>query len=143
MAQILLSDCVITLGTITLGTNAIKSAKLNDLTPSIDNTGMGMGAKSRRVGFPDWSLELEVFADYADDALDEDLFTIRAADGDVGAVSIKPTSAAISAANPAYTATAGFLDTYTIIGADEVGKHGTVAIKILAMGAALIRDIVA
>jgi hypothetical protein len=141
MAQIVLTDVTVSLGSITIGTNAVKSVTINYTPEVLDNTGMGHGAKSRKVGLPDWSIDIEIFQDYADDALDEDLWAIIAGTGDVGAISIKPTSSAISAANPAYTSTAGFLESYSPIAAGAVGELGLARLRILSMGADLDRDI--
>lgn len=141
MAQILLSDVSVTIGTVTIPANGVKSVKVNDLTPTLDNSGMGHTAKSRRMGFPDWSMEIEIYQDFADDGLDEDLWTIRAAGGSAGAVAVLPASGGVSATNPSYESTASFLEDYTPIDAPEVGALGVVKIKLSAKGALLERHV--
>ena len=141
MAQIVLTDVDVTLGTITIGANAVKSVTIN-YTPEVkDNTGMGHTAKSRKVGLQDWSMDIEIFNDYADDQLDEDLWAIVNETCDVGAIAIKPTSEAVGAGNPSYESTAGYLENYSPIAAGAVGDQAIAKIRILAMGAELTREV--
>jgi hypothetical protein len=141
MAQIVLTDVTVTLGSITIGTNAVKSVIINYNPEVKDNTGMGMTAKSRMMGLQDWSVDIEIFQDYADDALDEDLWAIVNGNGNVGAIAITPASGGPSASNPSYESTAGFLQDYSPIAAGAVGDQAIAKLKILAMGAALTREV--
>lgn len=141
MPQIILTNCLVTLGTVTIPANGVKSVTIN-FTPEIkDNTGMGMTAKSRKKGLDDWSMDIEIFQDYVGAGLDEDLWTLIAAGTTVGIVAVQPTSGAKSASNPSYESTAGFIESYSPIAAGTVGELGVAGLRILAMGATLTRDI--
>lgn len=149
MGQIVLSDVTVTLGSVTIGTNCVKSVTLNFTPDMLDNTGMGHTAKSRTKGLDDWSADVEIYQDYADDGLDEDLWTLMAA-GTPFSFTVKPTSAAISAINPYYcTGTSGaltsgaILESYSPIAAGSVGELGVAKLKILACGISLTRDVTA
>jgi hypothetical protein len=141
MAQVVLTDVNVTLGTITIGTNAVKSVTINFTPEAKDNTGMGHTAKSRRVGLQDWSIDIEIFQDYDDDKLDEDLWAIVNGTCDVGAIAILPASGGVSASNPSYESTAGYLESYSPIAAGAVGDQAIAKLRIIAMGAALTREI--
>ena len=147
MAQIVLTDVTVTLGSVTIGSNAVKSVTISFTPDMLDNTGMGHTAKSRKKGLDDWSMDIEIFQDYADDGLDEDLWTLMSV-GTPFSVSVKPTSAAISATNPYYcTGTSGaltdggILESYSPIAAGSVGELGVATLRILACGITLTRDI--
>jgi len=141
MGQIVLTDVAVTLGSITIPANGVKSVMINFNPEMKDNTGMGMTAKCRKKGLEDWSIDIEIFQDFVDDGLDEDLWTLVKAGTTVGAIAIKPTSAAIGAGNPSYESIAGIIESYAPIAAGSVGELGTVKLKILAMGAELTREI--
>jgi len=141
MAGEILSNVTVVLGSITIPANGVKSVAVNYNPEVKDNTGMGHTAKSRKVGLQDWSLDIEIFQDYADDQLDEDLYAILAGDCDVGAIDIGPTGEAAAASHPHYESTAGYLDGYSPVAAGAVGDLAVAKIKILAMGAELTREI--
>lgn len=143
MAQIILSDVLVTLGSITLGTNGVKSVTISFNPDMKDNTGMGMTAKSRKKGLDDWSMDIEIFQDFITAGLDDDLWALVAAGTTVGAIVVRPVSGtAIGVSNPEYRSTAGIIESYAPVSAGEVGELGVAKLKILAMGATLTRHTV-
>lgn len=141
MGQIVLTDCVVTLGTVTIPANGIKSVTINFTPEMKDNTGMGMTAKSRKKGLDDWSMDIEIFQDFVAAGLDEDLWTLLAAGTTVGAIAVHPITGVKAEGNPYYESTAGIIESYSPIAAGAVGDLATVKLKILAMGATLTRDV--
>jgi hypothetical protein len=141
MAQIILSNVSVSLGDITIGANAVKSVTINYTPEEKDNTGMGHTAKSRKMGLEDWSIDIEIFQEYATGLLDADLYAIIKAGGDVGAIDIGPTGVAADADNPHYESTAGYLGSYSPVVAGSVGELGVAKLHIVAMGAELTREV--
>ena len=141
MAQIVLTSVTVVLGTISIGTNCIKSVTINYTPDVLDNTGMGMTAKSRKIGIPDWSIDIELFQEYATTLLDADLWAIISGTGDVGAIDIAPDGVAVGPDHPHYHSTAGFLESYSPLAAGSVGELGVAKLRILAMGATLTRAV--
>jgi hypothetical protein len=140
MAQIVLTDVSVVIGSITIGTNGVKSVTIDDHPEMKDNTGMGMTAKSRKRGLDDWSIDVEIFQSYADTELDSDLWTLFAAGTTVGAIAIMPAvTGGIGTGNPAYKSTAGIIESYAPIAAGSVGELGVAKLKIVSMGALLTR----
>ena len=139
MAQIILSNVSVSLGSISIGANGVKSVTINYTPEQKDNTGMGHTAKSRKVGLPDWSIDIEIFQEYATTLLDADLWAIIIGTGDVGAIDIGPTGVAADANNPHFKSTAGYLDGYSPVAAGAVGELAVAKLKIIAMGATLAR----
>jgi hypothetical protein len=140
MGQIILSDCSVVIGSITIPTNGIKSVTINDTPEMKDNTGMGMTAKSSKKGLDDWTIDIEIFQDYITGGLDEDLWALFDAGTTVGAIAIMPaTVGGIGVSNPAYKSTAGMLKSYSPIAAGSVGELGVAKLQIVPMGAKLTR----
>ena len=139
MAQIVLTNVSVTLGTISIGANGVKSVIISYTPAALPNTGMGHTAQSRKVGLQDWSIDIEIFQEYATTLLDADLYAILIGTCDVGAIDIGPTGVAADANNPHYKSTAGYLDGYSPVAAGAVGELAVAKLKIIAMGAALTR----
>jgi hypothetical protein len=131
------------LGSVTIAANAIKSATINFTPDMLDNTGMQHTAKSRKKGLDDWSLDIELYQEYAASGLDEDLWTLMLAGTTVGAIAIHPITGAKAEGNPYYESTAGIIESYAPIAAGAVGDLATVKLRILAMGATMSRDVTA
>jgi len=139
MAQIVLTNVSVSLGGISIGANGVKSVTVKYNPEVKDNTGMGHTAKSRKTGLEDWSIDIEIFQEYATTLLDADLYAIQKGGGDVGAIDIGPTGVAADANNPHYKSTAGYLDGYSPVEAGAVGELAVAKLHILAKGAELTR----
>lgn len=140
MSQIVLTDVSVVIGSITIAANGVKSVTINDTPDMLDNTGMGMTAKSRKRGIDDWSIDIEFFQDFATTALDEDLWTLFAAGTTVGAIAIMPAlTGGIGVSNPAYKSAGGIIESYSPIAAGSVGELGIAKVKIVANGYLLTR----
>jgi hypothetical protein len=141
MAQIVLTDVIVSIANFTIVANGVKSVTINDNPEMKDNTGMGMTAKSRKRGLDDWSLDIEIFQDYLDDQLDEDIWTAFKAGTTVGAIAIQPVTGTVSPNLPSYRSTAGMVESYSPIAAGAVGDLAIAKLKIVAMGTELTRAV--
>lgn len=104
----------------------------------VENTAFGSTTHTFQAdGLRTLTITLEAQADYADDDLDEILWGIY--DGDAGVVCIvKPTSGAVSAANPSYTATVSLQSFTPVSGAvGDLASGGT--INLIPTTGALVR----
>jgi len=90
---------------------------------------MTFETRTRMGGLKDWSMDVEFYQDYADNNLDETLFAIV---GSTVALIVRPTTAAASAGNPAYTGT-GIMESYQPI-AGEVGTLAMTTVRFVAAG---------
>jgi len=77
----------------------VKGITINAKRIELDASAAGDVGISRVAGLWDWSMELEVYNDFAASKVDATLFAII---GVEGTVSFRPTSAAQSATNPTY-----------------------------------------
>lgn len=149
MAQIVLTDVLVSIAAIYAAPNgfaagAVKSVTINYTPAMLDNTGMGHGAKSRKKGLDDWSIDIEIYQDYVNAAVDNLIWDLMTAGTTVGAIAIRPTGAgdnvpAIGVDNPAYGSAAGIIESYAPIAAAAVGDLGVAKLRILSMGSALTR----
>lgn len=140
MGQIVLTDVVVTMGSVTIAANAVKSVTINFTPEMKDNTGMQMTAKSRKKGLDDWSMDIELFQTYVDAELDATIWALMAAGTTVGAIAVHPITGAKASGNPYYESTAGIIESYAPIAAGAVGELAVAKLRILAMGATLTRD---
>lgn len=78
----------------------VRQVTLNVSADELDDTAMGDTYRSRIGGLLDWSVTIEWNQDFAASEVDATLFPIL---GTVVTVTVKPTSAAVSATNPSYS----------------------------------------
>ncbi len=134
MAQQVFTNCLVIVNSTDI-TNSVKSVKVNRTPDMLDNTVMGMGAKSRKKGLDDWSVELELLDDFAADALDQGMHTLFNA-GSTFTTIFRPTTAVRSGSNPDYSGV-GIIESFPIGGA--VGDLAQKTIRILAAGSSMAR----
>jgi hypothetical protein len=130
MASFVLTDAYVLLNAVNLSDH-VKSVKVNYQAETPENTAMAVTTKTRLPGLKDWSIDVEFNQDYAASNVDATLFPLVGAAA--FAIEVRPTSAARSTTNPAYTGNA-LLPDYTPI----QGKPGDVAnasIKLVGTGA--------
>jgi len=102
MARIVLTDVDVELNGQPIG-EYISSVTLNTPEDVVETTAFGpVGARTRTSGLKDHSVALEFHNDFASGAMEQIIDTIGI--GQLTNLVIKPTSAAISATNPAYRA---------------------------------------
>lgn len=123
MATLIYTDAYLLVNSVNLSAWT-RSLTVNYEAEMLDDTVMGTsGTRSNRPGLKNWSMDVEFLQDYAAGAVDATLFPL------VGAVAFpieaRPTSAARSATNPAYTGNA-VLETLPPI-SGEVGALGSVS----------------
>ena len=99
MAKIVLTDVSVSLGGVDISDH-VESVAIDYKSEVVDATAMGDASRVRLAGLKDWSVTLNVHANYADDELDETLFGLV---GTVAALIVKPTSGSVSASNPSYS----------------------------------------
>jgi len=131
MATLVLTDAYVYLGGahITDFSDYVKTVTLNYNAEMLDDSAMGDTTKSKKAGLFDWSIDLDLYQDYADNLVDEDLFALV---GTTFTVKIRPTSGVAAPANPEYSGT-GFLESFPPI-SGTVGEMAMTRIRILAAG---------
>lgn len=78
----------------------VRSVTINTEAEDLEDTAMGDTYRSRIGGLKDWSVDIEVNQDFAATEWDASIFSIL---GTVVTITVKPTSAAVSATNPSYS----------------------------------------
>ena len=108
MATMVLTDAVVLLDGASSNpvsvdiSDWVKSVTINYSADMLEDTAMGDTTHSKNPGLKDWSIDLEMYQDFVDNGLDEDIWTAMAT-GLSQNVEIKPASGARSATNPGYT----------------------------------------
>lgn len=115
--------------------NHVRSVDVDMTSEDLDATAMGANSRAHVPGLRDDSFTLNVFNDHAVGSLDA---TFRAQLGVAAGVVcvVKPTSAGVSATNPAYTMTVVLLDYHPLNG--EVGNLSQTEIRLVAAPASSI-----
>lgn len=127
MAQTVITDAVVTLNGNTISSH-VTSVTINYNADMLEDTAMGDDTHSRLGGLKDWSMDIEIQQDYADNDIDEILFGLV---GTTFTVTVKPASGSPSAGNPLYSGTA-ILPGYTPIN----GKVGDLAMTSISLQSA-------
>jgi hypothetical protein len=122
MAVFVATDYKITLNGTNLSTSLVQ-AELGIEADDIDTTAFGSTWRTRVGGLKAGSVTLQFNQDFAAGAVDATLFPLF---GSLGTVVISPTSSAISATNPSYTAIC-LVNSYTPF-ASSVGDLATVSV---------------
>ena len=130
MARLVLTDANVLFATNDIS-QYITSITLSTSYDVIDTTGLSTtgAARTRVAGLADNSIQIEFNNDYADNALEELINGTNTTNGTVGlvvAIQVKPTSAAVSAANPKYTFNALISEWQPLSGA--VGELSTASV---------------
>jgi hypothetical protein len=138
MGSKVLKNAKVTLGGSDISTY-VRQVQLPDECDAVDDSTMGVTTHSNTPGLFNWTLTIELKADYVDNALDEILWNLR---GTVFAWEVIPENTTIGTGNPAYSAY-GMLSTAQRIGG-TVGELAMQPITIVPAGganAALVRDV--
>ncbi len=135
MAQSIISNAFVSLGGSDIS-NHVTGVTINYKKELLDDTAMGDSSRSRIAGLEDWSIDLDIQQDYADNNIDEILFGLV---GTTFTVIVKQANTTISAANPAWTGT-GIFEGYTPI-QGKVGDLAVTTITVMSAGSILDRDI--
>jgi hypothetical protein len=122
MAVFVATDYKITLNGTNLSTSLVQ-AELSLEADDVETTAFGSTWRSRIGGLKAGSLNLQFNQDFAAAAVDATLFPLF---GTIGTVVISPTSSAVSATNPSYTATV-LCNSYSPF-ASSVGDLATVSV---------------
>lgn len=139
MATLVYTDAYLLINSVNLS-GWTRSLTLNYEAEMLDDTVMGTsGTRSNRPGLKNWNFDVEFLQDFAAGAVDATLFTL------VGAaafpIELRPTSAARSATNPAYTGNA-VLETYPPM-AGEVGALSNVSASFRSGGGSVLTRLTA
>jgi hypothetical protein len=135
MAKLVLTNAMVLVNAVDLSDH-IRSVTVNYSADEVDSTTMSQASKSRLGGLKDWSMDITFAQDFALSSVDATLFPLV---GNTFAVEVRPTNAARSTTNPAYTGT-GLLGSYSIMG-QQVGALNEAPVKIVgANGTALQRQ---
>ena len=110
----------------------VKSMTLNYTRAEVDATCMTDEGIGRLIGLRDWSLDLEFAQDFADNLLDEILYDAMTTNKASLTITIRPTTAVVSAANPNYIGE-GLIFEYTPA-SGGVGDLATASVSIRCAG---------
>ena len=125
MAVQVLKDVTISIGGVQLETKA-NSVTLNYETESVDVTAFdGSGARKFAAGLVNLSCEVTLMQDFAASQTEATIYPLVGTNTDV---IITPTSGAVSASNPSYTITGGYLASHTPV-AGGVGELATTTLS--------------
>ncbi len=106
----------------------VKSVSMPTGVEELDETAMGNNTRINKGGLETYSIEIEIFQDFASGNIDAILWPLR---GTTVVIVIKPTSAVVSATNPTYTATV-LVSSYTPLD----GSVGDLAMTTLGLSSA-------
>lgn len=118
MAKLILRDASVVVNGVDLSTY-VKSVEIKSARADEDTTTMGAQGKGRLPGLKDESITVTWRQDFAAAKVDATLWPLYD-NGTSHTVVVKPTSAAVSATNPTFTATCYLLDYAPISG--DVGS---------------------
>lgn len=122
MATYSATDMTFTFNSVDLS-NHVKKITLDYSADALDDTVMGTnGTHSQRGGLKKWTVDVDLLQDHTGSSVDATLFPLV---GSTATFVSKPTSGAVSAANPSFTGTALLVD-YKIFD-NEVGGLAVVA----------------
>jgi hypothetical protein len=105
MAQIVLTDAVITINSVALSDRA-NSVELNYEVDSVEVTAFGATGHAFTGGLQNVTCNMELQQDFAASNVEATIYPLV---GTTTTVVVKPTSDAVGAANPEYTITGAFL----------------------------------
>lgn len=129
MAVFCFKDASVVINTVDLSDH-VKSVTMNVPADILDNTAMGATFKSRIAGLKDWSIDVDFHQDFAAAKVDATLFPLIGAAAFT--VTVKPTSAAVSATNPSYSGSM-VLESYPPL-AGSVGDLASASITLQGAG---------
>jgi len=98
MARIVLTDVVVTINSVDLSDH-IASVTLSTSADAVETTAFGQDSRTRIGGLKDNSVTFDFHQDFAATEVEATIYPLI---GTVTAVTVKPTSGAVDAANPEY-----------------------------------------
>jgi len=119
MAKLTLTDAYVSVGGSD-ESDHVKSLTIQCDCDCPDATAMSESWSNALAGVLSFSLDIEFYADFADDDISEDIWTAYAAKSTL-AIIIKPTSDAVDADNPSFTSTC-YVQSFPPL----AGSHGDV-----------------
>ncbi|MET7949218.1 radical SAM protein [Micromonospora sp. NPDC005324] len=122
-------DAVVTVNAVNLS-QFVRQATITASADQLEDTAMGDQFRSRLGGLKDWTVALEFNEDYVAGGVDQTLWPLL---GTVVTVSVKATSAAVSATNPLYSGPV-VVSAHTPVGG-SVGDLATVGVTWQGAGA--------
>ena len=135
MAKIVLRNCFIEVNGVNFSSH-VSHVTINLSKDEIDTTNFGGSGRERAAGLKDDSFELTFQQDYAAASVDDTLYPLWDLEQEF-TVKVRPTSAAVSANNPEYSATCILLE-YTPLDGD-VGDLSTTDVTFPAQRSGIAR----
>jgi hypothetical protein len=120
MATFVLYDASVTIGGVDLSAY-VRSVTIDSSQNMTDDTAMGDQFTSNAAGLASWSMSFEFLQDYAASKVDATLNTQLGIGTTPPVIVVKPTSDAVTTANPSYTGS-GVLESYNPV-AGSVGDQ--------------------
>ena len=128
MAKFVLTDASLVINSVDLSDH-VRSVTVNYEAELQDDTTMGDDTRTNLGGLKNWSMDVEFTQDYAASEVDTTIFGIV---GTSVPIVLKPTSGAVSATNPSYSAN-GVIGSYSPIG-NSVGDLAVAPVTIASAG---------
>ena len=129
MAAFVFTDASVVINAVDLSDH-VKSVTVDYSAASEDDTVMGDDTKSSIAGLKEWSMSVEFAQDHAANNVDATLFPLIGAAAFT--VTVRPTSAAVSATNPNFTGLC-ILSSYPPMGG-SVGDFATTTAEFASAG---------
>jgi hypothetical protein len=124
MAQIVLTDCTVTVNSVAL-TDRATSVTINYEKEAVEVTAFGDTSRKFTSGLGNISAEVVFNQDFAAGNVEATVFPLV---GSTTTVVFKPTSSAVGATNPSYTITGAYLASHTPING-AVGELSTTSLS--------------
>lgn len=131
MAKTILTDAYVVINSVNLSDH-VRSVTITQEADEVELTAMGATAKDRALGIRDDKFEIEFYQDFAAASVDATLSPLVGQNTGFP-VEVRPTSGAVSATNPKWTATC-VLASYSPL-AGSVGEASMTEVTLLAKGA--------
>jgi hypothetical protein len=135
MAKFVLEEVTTEIDGVDLSAN-INSVEVSLKYDDLDSTNFSGGGKEHTAGLKDDEIVLNVFQDFSAASVDAVLYPLFA-NKEEFTVTIKPTTGAISATNPGYTATCILLEYQPLAG--KVGELSETKVKIATQRTGITR----
>lgn len=137
MAKLVLRDCVITINGVDFSDH-VSQVEVSLKKASVDTTNFSGGGKEQIAGLKDDEFTVSFQQDFAAASVDATLFNLYNTEVEFP-VTVKPRAAAVSAANPLYSATCILLEYQPLAG--KVGDLSDTKVKFAAQRTGITRAI--
>jgi hypothetical protein len=137
MAKLILKNCVIVVNSVDLSDHA-SSVEIEATKDDVETTSFDGSGKEVKAGLQDTTITVTFQQDFAAGEVDATLWPLWDNETEF-TVAVKPTTGAISATNPEYTATCVLLEYSPLDG--DVGELSETEVEFVTQRGTLVRDV--